>query len=113
MAGVSFERYNLFPKTYGAVHLDFNEEVTRGSLNLYRTEVIGEDIDMGFDLVGARIDYDDRSFSQDTLRAEPFLAWTARRSAARRNGTGISHTQPIRHRRRSQCAAGAGRNRRH
>ena len=76
MAGVSFERYNLFPKTYGAVHLDFNEEVTRGSLNLYRTEVIGEDIDMGFDLVGARIDYDDRSFSQDTLRAEPFLAWT-------------------------------------
>ncbi|NKX42029.1 hypothetical protein HGG71_11215, partial [Rhodobacteraceae bacterium R_SAG2] len=75
-ASLSFERYNLFDRTYGAMSLEYGEEVQRYSANLYRTEVFETSLDLGFEVVAGRETFDDRSFSYETVRAEAYLAWT-------------------------------------
>jgi outer membrane protein insertion porin family len=72
---LSYERYNLFDRTYGAVNLEFGAEVQRYSLNLFRTEAFETDFDLGFELAGGRDDYDDRSYTHESLRAETYLGW--------------------------------------
>lgn len=76
IGSLSFERYNLFPKTFGALQVDFGREVRRFDGRLYRTDIWGEEIDLGFDILGERTEFDDRSYSTEGIRAEPFLAWT-------------------------------------
>jgi len=88
IASLSFERYNLLPKTYGAVRFDLNEEVRRFDGRLYRADAFGEQVDLGFDIIGERAEYDDRSYAQEGLRAEPFLAWTPNEHARLEAGIG-------------------------
>lgn len=88
IASLSFERYNLLPKTYGAVRFDLNEEVRRFDGRLYRADAFGEQLDLGFDIIGERAEYDDRSYAQEGLRAEPFLAWTPHERARLEAGIG-------------------------
>ncbi|WP_237708149.1 BamA/TamA family outer membrane protein [Oceanicola sp. S124] len=76
MAGLSFERYNLLPGTYGALSLSYNDEVARFEGVLYRADAFGDSLDLGLDLAGHRSDYDDQSFAEESLRLEPYLAWT-------------------------------------
>jgi outer membrane protein insertion porin family len=70
------EQYNLFPKTYGALNLSYNTQVKSLEANLYRADAFGSDLDLGLMLLGVESDYDDRRFSEKTLRFEPYLAWT-------------------------------------
>ena len=77
-ASLSFERYNLFDRTYGAMRLEYGEEVQRYSANLYRTEAFETSLDLGFEVVAGRETFDDRSFSYETVRAEAYLAWLRR-----------------------------------
>ncbi|MFC6758880.1 hypothetical protein ACFQFQ_04120 [Sulfitobacter porphyrae] len=74
-ASLAYERYNLFDRTYGAFSLEYSKEIQRYSANLYRTEVFESGLDLGFELVGGRDDFDDRSFTHETIRAETYLAW--------------------------------------
>ncbi|WP_376877638.1 BamA/TamA family outer membrane protein [Albirhodobacter sp. R86504] len=77
-ARVSFERYNLFPKTYGSVSLDYNSEIQSLSAALYHTEIFDTQFDLGIDLILGQAEYDDRSYSQNLFQIEPYLAWTPR-----------------------------------
>ncbi|QDY70711.1 BamA/TamA family outer membrane protein (plasmid) [Qingshengfaniella alkalisoli] len=72
----SFERYNLFPDTFGALHLDLGRETHRYSAALYRADALGPALDAGIDLEGYRTDYDDLRYKEDSLRGDIFLAWT-------------------------------------
>lgn len=74
-ASLSYERYNLFDRTYGALSLEYSPEIQRYSANLYRTEAFETSLDLGFEIVGGRDDFDDRSFTHETIRAETYLAW--------------------------------------
>nr|WP_245398685.1 BamA/TamA family outer membrane protein [Oceaniglobus trochenteri] len=74
-AELSFEQYNLFPSTYGALHLMYNTEVRSFDANLYRTDIRGEGLDLGLDLIARESDYDDQSYSHRSIRFEPYLAW--------------------------------------
>lgn len=77
-ASIAFERYNLFPKTYGAVNLNYSAEFQSLSASLYRTEAFGSRFDLAVDFIKGRADYDDRSYSQQVLQIEPYLAWEPR-----------------------------------
>ncbi len=72
---LDFERYNLFPQTYGAVSLEYGAEIQRLGVNLYRTEAFGTALDFGLELAGGRSQYEDQSFTHETLRAEGYFAW--------------------------------------
>jgi outer membrane protein insertion porin family len=85
---LSYERYNLFDRTYGAVNLEFGEEVQRGGLSLYRTEAFETALDLGFDLVAGREEYNDRSYTYETVRAETYLAWSLSETTRLEGGIG-------------------------
>lgn len=86
---LSFERYNLFPKTYGALHLAFNSEVRRIDANIYRADLFGENLDFGVDVIGKQDEYNDRNFSEQSLRIEPYLAWTPNEQVRVEAGLGM------------------------
>jgi len=88
VASLSFERYNLFPKTYGAMAFEFNDEIRSFSASLYRRELFGDHVDLGFDVIGGRANYDDLSYSQKSLRIEPYLAWRASEALRIEGGLG-------------------------
>lgn len=88
VGSLSYERYNLFDRTYGAVNLEYGEEVQRYSLNLYRTEAFETDFDLGFELAGGRDDYDDRSYTHESLRIETYLGWALSPSTKLEAGIG-------------------------
>lgn len=77
VAEFSIEKYNLFPKTYGALSLSYNSEIQAFDGALYRTDLFGPGLDFGVDLIGKDADYDDQSYSEESLRLEPYLAWEA------------------------------------
>jgi outer membrane protein insertion porin family len=77
-ASLSFEQYNLFPKTYGAVKLDYNTQIQSISAALYHTDVFDSRFDAAVDLIKGRADYEDRSYSQELFQIEPYLAWEPR-----------------------------------
>lgn len=76
IAGLFFERYNLFPDTYGSARVEVNEDVNRVLGQLYRVDVFGDSIDLGFKAGWEDTSYDDHAFSQETYQAEAYLAWT-------------------------------------
>ncbi|ETA50035.2 hypothetical protein P279_21585 [Rhodobacteraceae bacterium PD-2] len=73
---LSFEQYNLFPGTYGALNLSFNSEVKALEAHLYRADAFSETLDFGIDLVAREAHLDDTNYSERGVRAEPYLAWT-------------------------------------
>ncbi|ASP19908.1 outer membrane protein assembly factor BamA [Antarctobacter heliothermus] len=73
---LSFEQYNLFPGTYGALNLSFNSEVKSLEAHLYRADAFNETLDFGVDLFALESDLDDTGYSEQGVRAEPYLAWT-------------------------------------
>lgn len=77
IGSLSFERYNLFDRTYGAVGVEYGPEIQQFRANLYRTEAFETELDLGFEIVGGRTDYDDLSYKEETFRAETYLAWSA------------------------------------
>lgn len=89
LAGLSFERYNLFDRTYGALSFEFSPAVRRLSGKLYRTEVFETELDMGFEFVAGRDAYDDRSYVHESIRAEPYLAWPIAPSTKLEGGIGL------------------------
>lgn len=89
VAEISLEQYNLFPKTYGALHLSYNSEIKRYDAALYRSELFGPDLDFGVDLVGKDLTYDDQSYSEESLRVEPYLAWTPTEETRYEAGLGL------------------------
>ncbi|MCZ4254660.1 BamA/TamA family outer membrane protein [Sulfitobacter sp. G21635-S1] len=88
-ASLAYERYNLFDRTYGAFSLEYSKEIQRYSANLYRTEVFESGLDLGFELVGGRDDFDDRSFTHETIRAETYLAWPVSATTRFEGGIGF------------------------
>lgn len=69
-----FERYNIFPKTFGAVELQFSNEFASLETNLYRTDMFGDGWDAGIDLLALQTEYDDRRFSTRRVTVEQFVA---------------------------------------
>lgn len=69
-----FERYNIFPKTFGAVELQFSNEFASLETNLYRTDMFGDGWDAGIDLLAIQTEYDDRRFSTRRVTVEQFVA---------------------------------------
>ena len=74
--GFSFERYNLFPNTFGSLYVDVARQAYRYGGSLYRADAFGPTLDLGLDIVGFGTDYDDLAYDQDSLRGAPFIAWT-------------------------------------
>ncbi|MBN7787136.1 BamA/TamA family outer membrane protein [Ponticoccus gilvus] len=85
---LSFEQYNLFPDTYGALHLSFNAEVKALEAHLYRADAFSETLDFGIDLVAREAHLDDTNYSERGVRAEPYLAWTPDEQARLELGLG-------------------------
>lgn len=85
---LSFEQYNLFPDTYGALHLSFNAEVKALEAHLYRADAFSETLDFGIDLVAREAHLDDTNYSERGVRAEPYLAWTPDEDARLELGLG-------------------------
>ncbi|MDR6267714.1 BamA/TamA family outer membrane protein [Roseobacter sp. N2S] len=88
IGSLSFEQYNLFDRTYGAAQLEANADVVHYSANLYRKELFGTELDLGFELAGGRATYDDRSYTEESLRAETYLAWATMPSIRLEGGVG-------------------------
>lgn len=74
IGSLSFEQYNLFDRTYGAAQVEANSDVLYYSGNLYRKEAFDSAFDLGFEVAGGRATYDDRSYTEEFLRAETYLA---------------------------------------
>lgn len=75
-ASLYFERYDLFPGTFGAVTLDFSAEAQSIETSLYQADAFGPDLDVGLDMGLRRSDYDDQGFAQERTLFGPYLAWT-------------------------------------
>ncbi|MFE3836887.1 BamA/TamA family outer membrane protein [Pseudogemmobacter sonorensis] len=68
-----FERYNLFPGTFGSVDLRFSDEVKSFSTSLYRADAFG-DFDFGIDTELRKTSYSDQGFTAKRVLIEPYLA---------------------------------------
>lgn len=73
-ASVYFERYNLFPGTFGAVDLKFSEEVRSIQTHLYTADAFGN-VDFGLDTGLRTTEYSDQGFTTKRALIEPYLAW--------------------------------------
>ena len=76
IGGLFFERYNFLPDTYGMTSLEYNPDVKRLEARLYRTDVIGDAVDLGVRLGWEELSFDDDTYAQSTYQAEAYLAWT-------------------------------------
>lgn len=96
-----FERYNLFPQTFGSLRLDFNTEIKRATASLYRNNLPAPGFGIGFDMHLASLNYDDTSYTHEYARLEPYLAWSRNRNTRVEVGLGY------RGHRQSDIGAGA------
>jgi len=76
IAGVFFERYNLFPDTYGSVRLDYNKDIRRAEGQLYRVDIVGDAVDLGLRFGWEELSIDDGAFFQEASQVEGYLAWS-------------------------------------
>lgn len=74
LGSLYFERYNIFPKTFGAVELQFSDEFASLETNLYRKDFFAEGWDAGIDMLGVETSFDDRRFDTRRVTIEPFVA---------------------------------------
>lgn len=88
LATLYFERYNLFPGTFGAVELTFSEEVRSLRTSLYHAD-LRENLGAGIDATYRRTNFDDQGFTAERATIEPYLAW--RLSPASRMEVGIGY----------------------
>lgn len=75
LASLSFERYNLFDRTYGAFSLDYSPAVKRATANLYRTDALAGGLDLGVETVAGQLAYDDLGYVHEAVRTETYLAF--------------------------------------
>lgn len=68
-----FERYNLFPGTFGSIDLRFAQEVQSFRTSLYRADAFG-DLDFGIDTEIRKTSYSDQGFTAKRVLVEPYLA---------------------------------------
>ncbi|NPD17292.1 BamA/TamA family outer membrane protein [Xinfangfangia sp. D13-10-4-6] len=68
-----FERYNLFPGSFGSIDLRFAEEVQSFRTSLYRAEAFGN-FDFGLDTEMRKTSYSDQGFTSKRVLIEPYLA---------------------------------------
>lgn len=73
-ATLYFERYNLFPGTFGSVDLKFSEEVAALQTSLYLADAF-EGFDFGIDTQLRRTEYEDQGFTSKRALIEPYLAY--------------------------------------
>ena len=73
VGNIYFERYNLFPGTFGSIELRFAEEVQSLQTSLYRADAFGA-FDFGLDTLIRRSDYSDQGFTSTRTLIEPYLA---------------------------------------
>ncbi len=71
-----FERYNLFPQTFGSLRLDFNSEIKRATASLYRSNLSAPGFGLGFDMHLASLKYDDAAYTHEYARLEPYIGWS-------------------------------------
>lgn len=88
IGGLFFERYNLFPDTYGSVRLEYNPEVSRAVARLYHVDLIGDTVDLGVKAGIEELSFDDTSYTQETKQLEAYLAWTPSRMTRLEAGLG-------------------------
>lgn len=92
--GLSYEQYNLIPNTFTALRFDVGAEDQALEASLYHADMWGEDLDFGIHVRGLRTDYDDQAYDAQSIRIEPYVAWTP--SDALRGELGVgwrSHRQ--------------------
>ncbi|AJE48852.1 BamA/TamA family outer membrane protein [Celeribacter indicus] len=93
IASLFFERYNLFPGTYGSLKLDYNPEVKRATSRFYRAE-FRENLDLGLDLGYGELSFDDLSYTHENKQIEAYLVWTPRENLRLTGGIGYrDHSQ--------------------
>ncbi|WP_306005724.1 BamA/TamA family outer membrane protein [Aquicoccus porphyridii] len=71
---VYFERYNLFPGTFGAIELRFSEEFSELTTSLYRKDAFANGWDLGLDTSVTDARYDDQSYEHRRAFIEPYVA---------------------------------------
>lgn len=70
-----FERYNLFPGTFGAIDLQISKESRSLQTYLFTKEAFGG-LDFGIDTQLLRTDYDNQGFDSRRALIEPYLGHT-------------------------------------
>ena len=71
---IYFERYNLFPNTFGALELTFSDEHYGMDASLYRKDAFAGGWDAGIDLHVSESNFGDQNFTHRRATIEPFLA---------------------------------------
>ncbi|GHG93847.1 BamA/TamA family outer membrane protein [Pseudodonghicola xiamenensis] len=69
-----FERFNLFPKTFGSFELRGSREASSLRMGLYRKDVFPGGWDMGLDAGAVNERYDDLAYDHRRAYLEPFIA---------------------------------------
>jgi len=69
-----FERFNLFPKTFGSFELRASKEASSLRMGLYRKNAFSGGWDLGLDAGASDERYDDLSYDHRRVYIEPFLA---------------------------------------
>lgn len=69
-----FERYNLFPGTFGAIELSYGEETRSLQTHLYHRDAFNG-FDIGLDTLLSETDFGDQGFKNQRLIVEPYLAY--------------------------------------
>lgn len=70
-----FERYNLFPDTFGSVELRFSDEFAGLNASLYHVDAFGmTNFDVGLDISISEANFDDQSYDHRNVSIEPFVA---------------------------------------
>jgi len=74
IGSILFERYNLFPRTFGSLELTFSEETQGMDASLYRKDAFAGGWDAGIDIHVSQSDFDDQNFTHRRASIEPFIA---------------------------------------
>ena len=74
VGSVFFERYNLFPNTYGSIDMRLGAESQSLETNAYYSGDTPGRLDFGLDAAFLNTEYDDQSFGHRSARIEGYLA---------------------------------------
>lgn len=88
-----FERYNLFPDTFGALELRLAGEMQELNSSLYYTGFGPGRADIGLDGLMRHTEYDDQSFDSDRAQIEMYLARVLNEKTRFEIGLGQRHDE--------------------